>query len=419
MRSRFAHLFNESVLVFARALGVKGVVLGLNATMIVVLPWVLGPDGYAGFAVLSSAMALAIGTFRTPIEILIQKSFERHATHFSTTYNLSNLAVILTLSVLAGAVLSFATLSYSDYEMEMAALALFCFGAMAGVLSGVRRGYLIVSNQTDRVDILDLLLRPAFFLAAIVSYKAVAGAAETALEMLFSLSFLLILSVPNIRVLSQLFSNTVGATAGGSLDWIKLVASTGLSALRQNGDVILVAGILGGPIVGSYFILVRITDLLAFGNNYASLRYTHRFAKTVRDGDGVARRATVRAATRLSSAVALIGAVPALALGPWVLPMIQENLADLYLPFATLVGAQVINGMFGPRGAFLTSQWPGASLAIKTINSTFGFVLLYVLTVWFGIIGTAYAVAISIVTANILIATVFMRLSRTLSQNGA
>lgn len=416
MSSLRTRLISENFLVFSRALGVKGLVLGLNATTIVLLPWVLGADSYAGFAILSSAMALAVGTFRTPIEILIQRSFQTNAENFSTFYDLSNFRFLLILSMLAGALLSFATLSFSGYEMEMVAVVLFGLGAAVGVISGARRGSLIVSHQTDRVDILDLLLRPAFFLLAISSYKIVFGSAETVLIAMFALSFLLVLCVPNICALRLLLSNAVGGAARGTLDWIKLVLSTSLSALRQNGDVILLASIVGGPIVGSYFILVRITDLLAFGNNYANLRYTHRFAKAVRDGDGVARRATVRAATRLSFAVALIGAVPALALGPWVLPMIQENLADLYLPFAILISGQIVNGMFGPRGAFLTSQWPGLSLAIKAVNSTFGLVLLYFLTAEFGLIGTACAVATSTITANLLVAAAFWRLSCSLPQ---
>ncbi len=393
--------------------------LGFNAATIFVLPWILGLDGYAEFAILSSSLALAVGTFRTPIEVLIQRSFQRDAAGFATFYSLSNLRFIFLLSALTSTLLFFAALYYSGYSTEIIVMALLSLGAMAGVLSGVRRGLLIVSQQTDRVDILDLLARPAFFLVTLVSYKLIAGVNELTMPIILALSFLLVLSVPNMRALLHLFTNTAGSRVGGAPDWIKLVASSLLSALRKNGDVILLANIVGGPIVGSYFLLVRITDLLAFGNNYANIRYTHQFAKAVRNGEGAAIRAIVRAATRLSLTVALIGAVPALMLGPWVLPLIHPDLAGLYLPFAILIGAQVFNGVFGPQGAFLTSQRPGASLAIKTVNSAFGLLLLYVLTVRFGIIGTASAVAISITTANILVAIVFFRLNWFLSQDGA
>jgi O-antigen/teichoic acid export membrane protein len=414
-----SHVLDENFLIFRRALMVKGIVIGLNAATIIVISSIFDPDGLAEFAVLSSAMALAVGTFRAPIEVLIQRSFQKDETGFVTFYSLSSLRFLFILSALAGACLFFATLHYSGYSTDVAGMALLSLGAMAGVLSGGRRGLLIVSHQTDRVDILDLIARPTFFLAAVVSYTLYAGAAEPALPIVFALSFVLVLSVPNIRSFRQLFANVPIGRAGGAPDWIKLVVSAALSTLRQNGDVILLASIVGGPIVGSYFILVRLTDILAFGNNYANLRYTHRFAKAVRDADGAARRAAVRAASGLSMAVTLAAAFPTLAFGYWVLPMIKASLAGLYLPFAILISAQVINGFYGPRGSFLASQWPGASLTIKLVTSAFGFALLYVLTVRFGLIGTAYAVAISTITNNILTAASFARLSLALSQKGA
>jgi hypothetical protein len=414
-----SRLLDENFLIFRRALMAKGIVLGLNAATILVISLIFDPDGLAEFAALSSAMALAVGTFRTPIEALIQRSFQKDETEFVTFYSLSSLRFLFILSVLAGACLFFATLHYLNYSTDVAGMVLFGLGAMAGVLSGGRRGLLIVSHQTDRVDVLDLIARPTFFLAAVASYTLYAGAAEPALPTVFALSFVLVLSVPNIRSFRQLFVNVTSRGVGAAPDWIKLVVSSVLSALRQNGDVILLASIVSGPIVGSYFILVRLTDLLAFGNNYANLRYTHQFAKAVRDADGAARRAAVRAATRLSMAVTLAAAVPTLAFGQWVLPMIKPSLAGLYLPFTILISAQVINGFYGPRGAFLASQWPGVSLTIKLVTSIFGLALLYVLTVRFGVIGTAYAVAISTITKNIFDAASFARLNLALSQKGA
>lgn len=412
-------LANDSFHVFARASGIKSLTLAVNASLVLLLPSVIGADSYGDYAVLVSALALAVGVFRGPVEVLVQRSYQMTPSGFSTRYDLTTLRCLIVLTAFTGACLFLLTISLSDRRFSHLALLMLAVGAGVAVLSGLRRGRLMVSNRTDRVDILDLLLRPSTFIVSVLVVAATSGASGATMPYLLGASFVAVLTVPNLLALRADIQSTTGGAVVALRDWAKLAASSGVSALGKSADVLLLSAFGEGTAVGSYFILARMADLLAFGNSYANLRYTHRFAEAVRKGDTTARRGIVRSATRLSTAVAVSGAVPVLVLGPWLLPLVQSGLGAYYPAFAILVCAQVVNGLFGPRGAFVSSQWPGAALAIKSVNMALGLILLYAAVRFYGVFGAAGAMAVSIVMANLLSAVAFRSLTRSLSRDEA
>jgi hypothetical protein len=411
-------LCSESFLVFVRSSRVKVATLIVNASLVLLLPGVIGPEGYGDYAVLVSALAVAIGTFRGPIEILLQRSYQLEPSGFVTCYDAARLHKLTFLTSVAAIGLFLLMIILSKRNFPPATLGVLAFGAMTGVLSGLRRGRLIVSNLTDRVDVLDVLLQPAVFFASILICVAIFKISSQAMPIVLGASFVVVLTVPNIKALYIDIRTTSGGGAIVLRDWSKLALSSGLSALTKNADILLLSSLIGGPAVGSYFILVRIAGLLAFGNNYANLRYTHHFARAARDRDFAVRHATVLSATKFSTAVAAAGGGAALVLAPWLLPLVQPGLGDYYFSFAMLIGAQLVNGLFGPRGSFLSSQWPGVALVLKSVNTVFGLTLLYFLAQSYGLTGAAAAQSLTIVTANILYNFAFRSLAKSLSRQG-
>jgi O-antigen/teichoic acid export membrane protein len=405
-------LLSPDILTFSRSALVKGLVLGLNFAQAIILARWLHADAYGLYAAVYVNLTIGIALARGPIELLVQRSGQIDSGAIELRYRSDEFRRVF----LIGGLLGTATFAFITFTQGLAIgafeYALLLVGIALSSLSGVRRAELMLRGRTDRIDILDLLVRPMLFLA-MVGVAHFMNLSDDLTVLLLGLSFVLALTLPNLRSLRHTLASARFGNVGVVSDWVKYSSSVALSALTKTLDVILVTYLIGGAAVGSYFLLTRMADVLAFGSTYANLRYTHRFARSVRDGDWPQAQRIMARAMALSGGVAAVGAVLALGLGTWLLPLIQPGLDGWMGVFAILIVAQVVNGVCGPNGSFLGVLQPGQALLFKFISAAALLAIMPVTILAWGPIGAAIATAGSVILLNLLTMIALLRRLRT------
>lgn len=402
----------SGLMTFGRSSAVRITMLAINTLQVFVLARLLDAESYGLYAALFTNALIAVTIARDPLELLVKRGFEAREGGLDTVYSARGLAILVPLSFVL-ALATFAGITATqDLAMDVPGYLVLLGGLAVAMASAPRRGEHILRNRTDQVDVADFLLRPIAFLLLVAGAK-LAGLDWAGVAVLLGASFILTLAWPNLRAILALRGRIGFGRKSPMRDWLSYSAATGLGAFSKNLDVIIITYAIGGPAVGSYYLLARAADLLAFGNTYAILRYVHQFAAADRRRAKSAVDGIVRRAALVSGSVALAGAAGAILAGPWLLPYIQPGL-DRYFPvLAILVAGQAVNGVCGPNGAFLAALRPGRVLAIKAIVQLPGLALLPFAVDSHGLIGAAATSAGMVAIVNIIC---FVELRRALTE---
>jgi len=380
--------------------------VGLNAAQSILLPLMVGPAAFGLFAGIYTNVMVAVGVGRGPIEILVQRGHTHGPRGGTMIYRKRELFQVFAAGLLLAIALFIGLSVMQRWSVSLSLGALLTVAVGVGAASGLRRGLLISTSRTSQLELLDMVARPAIFLAG-AGICWWMGMVEPLLLWLLAGSFILVLAWPNLRAVRKT-TTIVAGNESAFRPWSYVLGSSGLSILVKNADVIVLGMFLDPATVGRYFIVARIADLAAFGYSFAAARFVHRFAVARRNGDHSEAAQVIRQAGRFGLAVASIVAVAILLAAPLLLPLIDRELSNYLLPLAILLCAQVINATLGVRGAFLTAIDPRYTLGLKLLINPLALGAMILAVPAFGPLGAA-TVAALFVFAMQLANTVLLR----------
>lgn len=387
--------------VFAKSSAIKIGILAANALQVLVIVRVLDSVTYALYAAVYTNITVAVNVARSPIERLFQRGAEKNGETLSIAYPKQEFVSLQVFSALVSCLVFLGITVSQGLGISFIGYAVLTISVIVATGSCARRGYLMIMNKTDKIDILDYLVRPFLFIISIYVMHLMGVDVDAWMIVILGLSYLVPLSWPNLVVGLQVMVRSAYGTKRLLYDWLSYFLTTTLSVGSKNMDVILLTYFVPGPSVGSYFLLARMADLLSFGNSYANLRYTHAFARSYRVCDSAKIATIINRAALVSGGIAIVGAAIGLGSSPW-LARIQPGL-DAYMPvFAILLIAQVVNGVCGPNGAFLSALEPGFVMTIKAVTGVAAVVLMPVMIHLYGLTGAAITNAATISIFNIV-----------------
>lgn len=404
LAARFRSLrSSDDVVSLIKSAWVQIFAIGVNAGQSILLPLMVGPNIFGIFAGLYTNMTVAIGVGRGPIELLVQRGNDPASPGQNMIYRRRGLFWVNLAALLVAASLFLGLSTIQRWPVSIGLYVFLSAAVFVGAASGLRRGVLVSRNRTYELELLDLVVRPALFLLAIGACWWI-GIAESAVLWLLGLSFFVVLALPNLKTMFSAAA-MVGGKDSPLQPWSHLLASNGLSLLVKNADVILLGMYLDATTVGRYFIVARIADLAAFGYNFTSARFVHRFARAIRAGEWSDSLSLCTRANKFGLSIAGFTAIVILAAAPPLLPIIDVGLSEYIAPLAILLLAQVINATLGVQGAFLTAIDPRYTLGIKLLLNPLALLAMILSVPIFGPIGA------SIVSATFILA---MQLTNTI-----
>lgn len=378
---------SDDVVALFRSAWVQMLSVGINAGQSILLPLMMGPATFGLFAGIYTNMMVAVGIGRGPIEMLIQRGHAHGPDHSTLIYRRQALCRVFLAGLLSSLIMFIGLSAVQRWDISGSLYLFLTLTVGIGAASGLRRGLLVSTNRTSELEVLDMVARPTLFLAA-AGLSWWLGLLEPLLLWLLGASFVLVLTWPNLKAARATAVLTEGNDSAFR-PWSYLMASSGLSILVKNVDVIILAMFLDDATVGRYYIVARIADLAAFGYSFAAGRFVHRFAaaRRLKDWDGVSE--VVRRATLFGIAIAGATSAGIIVIAPHVLPLIDPALSDYLLPLAMLLLAQIFNATLGVRGAFLNAIEPRHTLGIKLLLNPIAIVAMVLAVPSFGMVGAA------------------------------
>lgn len=192
---------------------------------------------------------------------------------------------------------------------------------------------------------------------------------------------------------------------------VSFAAIGGLQQLMANLDIFMLGLLSTGTETGLYRTAVIMSGLVSFGLLVINSVIVPRVASLHAQADDRALQDLVTQAARRITLFAACGAVGLIVLGPWIL---ETVFSEAYLPAAgplrVLVLAQFVNAFFGPNAMILNMTGnEGLTFRAGLFALFLNAVLNFILISQFGVMGAAWATAITLFVLNFAMAVALYR----------
>ena len=261
------------------------------------------------------------------------------------------------------------------------------------------------------------LARPALLVAAL-PLMSLAGVRPTAsLAMLAALAATLLTVVVQLVLVLRLVKadvppGTVPEYRGAT--WAKaaapVLASDMVQLLRQNADVLILAGFVPADRLALYFAATRVASLLGLVEFAVGAAAGHRFARAATTADDAGLARLVRTAAHLTFWPTLLGALALASLAPFVLALFGPAYAAGSTLVTVLAAGYVFRAAIGPAEELLIMR--GHALAAFAAQAA-GLVVLVALAALLvpviGPMGAAMANAAALLMTTLALALACLR----------
>ena len=391
----------------------------LVVTTSVLLARMLGTNGFGLFSYVAAFVALLSVPAQFGIPMLILRSVAAYSA--TARWDLVRgllvravqYGVVLALSVAFVAIALVGSLKTSLPSLDWATFLLGVLLLPTGTITAMATSALSGLGYVVRAQVAEQLLRPllmALALGAIVlvTHWSLAPAEAMAVNVIaaaiasvFSVSLLAKIAAPKLRHVHSSFA---------SGEWLKSVAPFGLIAVMQivntQSDVLLL-GLFSTPSdVGLYRAASQAAGLIAFTLTTVNTVIGPRLAWLYKTGDQRSLQRLVTMSSRLILVTSLPVALGFIFFGDPLLRLIfGREFGGGSTALAILSVGQVVNASVGSVGLMLimTGHERDALLGLS-VAAVLNLLLDLLLIPALGMIGAAYATAVSVITWNVLLA---------------
>lgn len=210
-------------------------------------------------------------------------------------------------------------------------------------------------------------------------------------------AMLLILAIPPIFLMAALqmrslrdFEDRAPMAADAARVRHRIWISTLSGTLFANLDTLAVGAFCGVEVAGGYFAASRLGSIIVVVHSAVGLAVGPRLARHHAERNAIAIRSDLRTAALLAGVPALVFFIVFVVAGGVLLGAIAPNAEDMQMVLLLLALGQVVNGLTGASGLFLSMSGSEAQVARVSIQSlAVGAVSILLGAMLFGPIGAA------------------------------
>lgn len=390
---------------------------GLGFLIILTLARVLGARDYGVYAY---AMAW-IGVLGVPATLGFPQMVVRNVAVYQEKGEWALLAGLLRLTVRIVAVVSLVLTVVCGLVVWMwwggkennlmplaflVALPILPVVALVQIRQAALRGF----HDIMRGQLPELLVRPAFFLILLLVLFGLLGrfSAQLALSANFvAVSISLVVStiwLGKVRKGKPIVRIPMLRVGSWFYEAVPLAMVAGMQTINFQADMLILGAMKGPTELGVYAISRRLSDFLAFGLLAAETAVAPRIASLYASRE----RAMLQAIVVKSGRMAMAFVVPVVLIlaffGKDLLKVMGPEFSSGFSALMILATAQVINVLFGPNGqlAIHTGHGKGAMVCVA-VGACVNISLNFLLVPRWGVVGSAMATGVSLVTWNLLL----------------
>lgn len=278
------------------------------------------------------------------------------------------------------------------------------------VLVQIRQAALRGFHDIMRGQLPELFVRPVFFLLLLLLLFGLFGrfSAKLALFANFlAVSISLVLAtiwLGKVRKGKPIVRIPVFSVGSWFYEALPLAVVAGMQTINFQADMLILGTIKGPTDLGVYAISRRLSDFLAFGLLAAETAVAPRIASLYASRE----RAMLQAIVVKSGRMAMVFVAPVVLIlvffGKDLLEVMGPEFSSGFSALMILATAQVINVLFGPNGqlAIHTGHGKGAMVCVA-VGACVNISLNFLLVPRWGVVGSALATGVSLVTWNLLL----------------